>query len=61
MTGRELVKLVESQGWVLERVTGSHHIFKHPERPDTVVVTVHGKKEVAKGLEKAILKQIGLR
>ncbi|MGZ8372036.1 MAG: type II toxin-antitoxin system HicA family toxin [Rhodoplanes sp.] len=30
---RKLIRMQEKDGWVLERVTGDHHTFKHPQRP----------------------------
>lgn len=33
---RELVALVEAFGFELARVSGSHHIFEHPEIPELV-------------------------
>jgi predicted RNA binding protein YcfA (HicA-like mRNA interferase family) len=32
----EMVALVEAFGFVLDRISGSHHIFVHPEVPDLV-------------------------
>jgi predicted RNA binding protein YcfA (HicA-like mRNA interferase family) len=32
----EIVSLVEAFGFTLDRVNGSHHIFKHPDIPDLV-------------------------
>jgi predicted RNA binding protein YcfA (HicA-like mRNA interferase family) len=61
MTGKELIQLVQSQGWVLVRIKGSHHIFQHPNYTYNVVVPVHGKKEISKGTENDILKLIGLK
>ena len=52
---RELVKA----GWILDRIRGSHHVFKHPDRPGHVVVP-HPKKDLGMGLVKAIYKQAGL-
>ena len=46
-------------GWFLDRTRGSHHIFKHPERPGIVVVP-HPKKDLGKGLVSKIRKQAGL-
>nr|WP_181872582.1 type II toxin-antitoxin system HicA family toxin [Phyllobacterium bourgognense] len=42
---RELVKA----GWILDRIRGSHHVFKHPDRPGHVVVP-HPKKDLGMGL-----------
>jgi len=48
---QELVKA----GWVLDRIRGSHHVFKHPDRPGHVVVP-HPKKDLGIGLVSAIYK-----
>jgi len=31
ISGKRLCKIVEQKGWVLQRVTGSHHIYASPE------------------------------
>lgn len=31
----DLLKLAEQLGWELRRITGSHHIFSHPQARDT--------------------------
>jgi predicted RNA binding protein YcfA (HicA-like mRNA interferase family) len=36
-------KMLEERGWILTRVSGSHHIFKKPAEQD-VVIPVHGGK-----------------
>jgi predicted RNA binding protein YcfA (HicA-like mRNA interferase family) len=58
---RELIKLIENDGWFLDRTRGSHRQFKHPKKPG--VVTVAGKPgdDVARGTENSILKQAGLK
>jgi predicted RNA binding protein YcfA (HicA-like mRNA interferase family) len=33
---RDFVKLVESFGFMLSRVKGSHHIFSHPAIPELI-------------------------
>jgi predicted RNA binding protein YcfA (HicA-like mRNA interferase family) len=59
MTGRELIRLLEANGWTLARVQGSHHIFV--KREETLVVPVHGKKDLHKGTVEAIRKKGGLK
>jgi predicted RNA binding protein YcfA (HicA-like mRNA interferase family) len=54
-----LIRELEAAGWVLDRVRGSHHVFKHPTRPGRVVVP-HPKKDLGTGLVAAIRKQAGL-
>ena len=53
---RTIKKLLESNGWYLNRVRGSHHIFKH-ERLPTVSIPVHKNQVKAfyvKEIEKLI-------
>ncbi|MDE9590013.1 type II toxin-antitoxin system HicA family toxin [Xenorhabdus bovienii] len=42
MRSADLIKEVEKKGWVLVRINGSHHHFKHPEltipHPNTTAV-----------------------
>ena len=55
----DLIRELTTAGWVLDRVRGSHHVFRHPERPGIVVVP-HPKKDLGAGLVAAIRKQAGL-
>ncbi|ENM3832709.1 type II toxin-antitoxin system HicA family toxin [Vibrio cholerae] len=59
MNSRELIKELEAAGWVLVRVKGSHHQFKHPYHKLPLTVP-HPKKDLGVGLVKAIRKQAGL-
>ena len=59
MQSAELIRALKSAGWRLDRVRGSHHVFKHPDRPGHLVVP-HPKKALGKGLVAAIRKQAGL-
>jgi len=59
MRRAELIRLLGQAGWQLDRNRGSHHVFKHPDRPDLIVVP-HPKNELGKGLVGAIRKQAGI-
>ena len=56
MKSADLIRELQSGGWVLDRVRGSHHVFKHPGRPGHVVVP-HPKKDLGTGLIAAIRRQ----
>lgn len=58
MKYKELHKLIQNQGWKIRRQTGSHVIYEKDGR--TYPVPYHGSKEVAKGLELKIKKEMGL-
>ena len=61
MKVRDLVKLLESDGWYWVRTKGSHHQYKHPTKPGVVTVPGNPGKEVAVGTLNNILKQAGLK
>jgi predicted RNA binding protein YcfA (HicA-like mRNA interferase family) len=58
MTGTELVALLKKKGWQVDRIKGSHHIMMKGSK--TLSVPVHGKKDLGKGLLRALMKQGGL-
>jgi len=60
LKARELIRLVEDAGYRLDRINGSHHVFKHPTRP-AVVVPVHGARDVSAGVLNKIMKDAGLK
>jgi predicted RNA binding protein YcfA (HicA-like mRNA interferase family) len=55
----DLIRELNAAGWVLDRVRGSHHVFKHSGRRGHVVVP-HPKKDLGTDLVAAIRKQTGL-
>lgn len=57
-SSKRLIKRLEKAGFVLHRIKGSHHIFKHINGHRVVVP--HPKKDLPKGTFNAILKQAGL-
>jgi predicted RNA binding protein YcfA (HicA-like mRNA interferase family) len=56
MKSADLIRELKALGWVLDRVRGSHHVFRHPTRVGHVVVP-HPKKDLGVGLIAAIRKQ----
>lgn len=55
-----LIKLLESFGYEFKRSKGSHQIFHNPISNQTIVVPVHGGKDIKKGTFLTILKQAGI-
>ena len=57
--GDKLVRALERAGFKVARVTGSHHIMRHPDGRGTTV-PVHPGRDVAKGTLRGILDDISL-
>jgi len=60
MNSKELIKLLEADGWVLRGSRGSHHVFNHPTKSGHLTVP-HPKKDLGIGLVQKLLKQAGLK
>ncbi|MBI2872250.1 MAG: type II toxin-antitoxin system HicA family toxin [Chloroflexi bacterium] len=61
MKVRDLIRLLEQEGWRLARTRGSHRQFKHPSKPGTVTVAGAPGLEIPPGTLNGILKQAGLK
>ncbi|RDC63321.1 type II toxin-antitoxin system HicA family toxin [Adhaeribacter pallidiroseus] len=61
MKAKDLIKLLEKNGWYQVRQTGSHRIFKHPTKLETIPIPDHGKQDLKIGTLNAILKQAELK
>ena len=48
MTGKEIIKQLEKQGWEVLRVGGSHHRMGKGSLRTTV--PIHGNRDIGKGL-----------
>lgn len=58
MKVRDMIRLIEKDGWVCVRQKGSHRQYKHSSKPGLVTIPVHRmSNELAMGTEKSILKQ----
>ena len=55
-TGKDLVRFLERHGFVLRRVTGSHHVMRKGEVQ--TVVPVHGNQDLRSGTLRGILRDI---
>lgn len=60
MNSREIIKRLKADGWKLKRTTGSHHHFKHLEKPGIVTV-IHPKKDFKPKTLAGIEKQSGVK
>jgi len=58
---REAIKLIEKDGWYLDRTRGSHRHYKHPTKPGIVTIAGHPNVDIPKGTLNSILKQARLK
>lgn len=59
LTPRDVIRILEERGFILDRVKGSHHIYIHPTTKQRAVVPVH-RRDLPQGTLLSILKQAGI-
>jgi len=58
---KDLIQVVEKDGWVLVRTRGSHRQFRHPNKPGTVTIAGKESIDMPVGTLNSVLKQAGLK
>jgi len=58
---RDVIKLLERDGWYLVRTRGSHRQYKHPVKRGLVTVAGKQSDDLAAGTLDSVLKQAGLK
>jgi predicted RNA binding protein YcfA (HicA-like mRNA interferase family) len=61
MKVRDLIKLIEKDGWYIVVTEGSHRQYKHPEKWGRVTIAGHPGDDLAPGTLNSILKQANLK
>ncbi len=60
VSGKRLCRLLESRGWQLKRVRGSHHIYVKMGIPARISVPVHGGT-LKRGLQRHLMKMAQIK
>lgn len=53
--------MIEKDGWMHVRTTGSHKHYHHPIKPGTVTIAGLGNDDIPKGTLNSMMKQAGLK
>lgn len=56
---KDLIAMLERDGWILVSTRGSHRQFKHPSRPGRVTVAGKLSDKLAVGTQASVFKQAG--
>ena len=60
VSGKRLCRLLESRGWELKRINGSHHIYTKEGATARISVPVHGATVLKRGLQRHLMKIAGI-
>ena len=61
MKVRDVLKMLDDDGWRLDRTRGSHRQFKHSIKPGLVTIPGKPNDDLAPGTLNSILRQAGLK
>lgn len=61
MKVRDVIKMIEADGWRHVRTKGSHRQYKHPTKQGTVTIAGRPGLDMPPGTLNSILKQAGLK
>ena len=61
MRVRDVIKLIEADGWRLVATRGSHRQFKHPSKSGRVTIAGNPSDDLAPGTLGSVLKQAQLK
>lgn len=56
VSGKRFCRLLESKGWILKRINGSHHIYAKVGSNLRLSVPVHADSTLKIGLQKQLMK-----
>ncbi len=58
---REIIAMIEEDGWYLVATRGSHRQYKHSRKPGRVTVAGKMSDDMAPGTFNSVMKQAGLK
>jgi predicted RNA binding protein YcfA (HicA-like mRNA interferase family) len=61
MKAREVIRVLEADGWREVRSRGSHRQFRHPTKPGLVTIAVHGGRDLKMRDLASIERQSGVK
>jgi len=60
LSGKDFAQALESHGWSLQRINGSHHIYAKAGSTVRISVPIHGNESLKVGLQRHLMKLAGL-
>jgi predicted RNA binding protein YcfA (HicA-like mRNA interferase family) len=58
---RDIIRLIENDGWYLVTTKGSHRQYKQPQKAGRVTIACHMNDDISPGTLNSIMKQANLK
>jgi predicted RNA binding protein YcfA (HicA-like mRNA interferase family) len=59
MNGKEIIKILKKEGWIILRINGSHYRLGKGSARTTI--PVHGNRDIGESVLKSIIRQTGVK
>jgi predicted RNA binding protein YcfA (HicA-like mRNA interferase family) len=60
ISAKAFARILESRGWKLIRISGSHHVYMKAGSPARISLPIHGNEDMKVGLLKHFMKVAGI-
>jgi predicted RNA binding protein YcfA (HicA-like mRNA interferase family) len=57
---RDIIKIIQADGWIIVHQKGSHRQYKHPDKKGRITIAGHPGDDLAVGTLNIIFKQAGI-
>jgi predicted RNA binding protein YcfA (HicA-like mRNA interferase family) len=57
---RDIIKIIQADGWIIVHQKGSHRQYKHPDKKGRITIAGHPGDDLAVGTLNSIFKQAGI-
>lgn len=58
---RDIIRLIEKDGWYMVVTKGSHRQYKHPQKSGRVTIAGHMNDDISPGTLNSVMKQANLK
>ena len=60
VSGKRMAKLAEEKGWAFVSQVGSHAKYRNPIDAQTVIIPIHGNRDLCPSTQKGIMRVLGV-
>ncbi len=60
VSGKRLAELARAKGWAFVSQSGSHAKYRNPTDAQTVIIPIHGNRDLCPSTQKGIMRVLGL-
>ena len=60
VSGKRIAEVAQNKGWIFISQSGSHAKYRDPIDGATLIIPIHGNKDLRPGLQRALMRQLDI-